>query len=132
MYGNGGYDLDNTAFSNDIRQVEIDRDLFFRTKINASNGLDNFSDLQHQACGKDNLGHSNDIELGKTIEEREGKQCYAFNISNTNFYAITWSDIADAIEDDDFLYDLKEAQIPNPFHIWVKLKLKIYPFTKIV
>ena len=90
MYGNSGYDPDDAAFTNEIRQMELDQDLFFRTKINASNCLDNYMDLQHQACNENNLGHSNNMELRKTMKEREGKQCYAFHISNTNFYAITW------------------------------------------
>ena len=83
MYGNGCYDLDNTTFSNAISQMEADRDLFFSSKFNASNGLDNYTDLQHQACKNDNLGHSNVMELGNTLEDRSNKQCYAFNISRS-------------------------------------------------
>ena len=80
--------------------MDDDRDIFFRSKINAYNGLDNYSDLQHEVCAE--YGHTTEKDLGYTPQERESTKCFAVNMPSKNFFTITWSDIAEAIKEAEF------------------------------
>ena len=88
--------------------MEVDRAIFYNSKIDVANDLDNSSDLQHAVCKKNNLGHSSDQELGRTENERSRLDCFAFNTSRRMFYAIIWDDIGEETLEGDFLSSLRD------------------------
>ena len=69
MYGNGGWDSDNHAFSKSINRLEVERIKLYSSKEDVANDLDNIFSDQHEICSVNNLGHQSDQELGSTDEE---------------------------------------------------------------
>ena len=112
MYGYGGRDLDNQIFTHSIQEMDSDRDRHYSSKLDVSNCLDNIYGDQHQICAKNGLGHNSEIELG-TGPDRYTTECFVLNINKRKFYALSWEEIAEAAENDEFLVKLKSAMMSN-------------------
>ena len=109
MYGYGDWDEDNEAFSASIRNLDIERDLHYSTKLDANIDLDDIdSEEQDKICHIAGFGHHNDEGLGNG-QSRYSANCYIHNVNRKGFYAISWEEIADEADDDEFLYDFKNA-----------------------
>lgn len=96
-----------------IMQLNIDRHINYRTKTDVVNDLDNIFSDQHQICAINNLRHSSDQELGFTDKERASKECFANSADKREYYALSWDDIEEAAENDEFLVKLMTALIAN-------------------
>ena len=59
------------------------------------------------------FGTSSDQELGNTDNERATKECYVINSNRREYYSLSWDDIEDATDDDEFLIKLRKALIEN-------------------
>ena len=81
------------------------------SKLDIANDFDNNSSLQHEACALAGYEHSTDAELGKSVEERSEKKikCFAFDTNSREFHAVTWNDIAEAIEEDEEVKTLRNS-----------------------
>ena len=89
MYGRGGWDEDNQSFSDAIYNMDYEREVFYNSKTEVSNDLDNDSDIQHQVCAAATYGHSEDSQLGSLAKDRAEQQCFAANVNERKFYSIT-------------------------------------------
>ena len=74
--------------------------------------MDNIYGDQHEACSESGFGHSTEEELG-TGPERYTAECYVLNVNKRKFYALSWEEIAEAAEKDEFLVQLKNAMLSN-------------------
>ena len=101
MYGHGGRDLDNQVFSNSIQEMDSDRDRHYSSKLDVSNCLDNIYGDQHQICAENGLGHNSESELG-IGPERYTAECFVLNVNKRKFYSLSWEEIAEAAEKDEF------------------------------
>ena len=108
MYGYGGWDLDNQAFSTSIRETAEDRNHHYSSKIDVSNDLDNIYSDQHEVCAINGFGHSSELDL-----EENRKDCFVINVNKREYYSLTWEEIAEAAEQDDYLVNLKSALLTN-------------------
>ena len=95
MYGRGDWDEDNEAFSASIRNLDIERDIHYSTKLHANQDIDNIvSEEQHEICQLAGFGHKNDEEI-KPYSSRYKADCYIHNVNKIGFYALSWEEIAD-------------------------------------
>ena len=100
-------------FSASIRSLDIERDIHYSSKIDANQDLDNIdSEEQHKVCKKAGFGHSNDAGVGHG-PKRYTAECYVHNVNKKVFYALSWEEIADEADEDEFLYKLKNAMKNN-------------------
>merc|ERR1712105_424075 len=106
MYGNGGWDKDNQAFSSSIQEMDSDRDRHYQSKLDVTNDFDNIYSDQHQICADNGLDHASEAEW--RLKESP-VECFVLNINKRKYYALSWEEIADAAEEDEFLVKLKEA-----------------------
>ena len=106
MYGNGGWDSDNHAFTKSINLLALEQNQLYSSKIDVANDLDNIFSDQHEICSGNNLGHGSDIELGYTDKERAAKECYVINSNKREYYSLSWEEIEEATDDDEFLVQL--------------------------
>ena len=112
MYCNGGYDHDNQVFNNSIQEMDSDRDRLYHSKLDVSNDLDNIYGDQHQVWADNVLGHNSEEELRKG-QNGDTAECFVLNINKRKFYALSWEEISDAAEEDDFLTKLKSAMMSD-------------------
>merc|ERR1712237_22440 len=106
MYGNGGWDKDNQAFSSSIQEMDSDRDRHYQSKLDVTNDFDNIYSDQHQICADNGLDHASEAEWRLKESPME---CFVLNINKRKYYALSWEEIADAAEEDEFLVKLKDA-----------------------
>merc|ERR1711984_45200 len=106
MYGNGGWDKDNQAFSSSIQEMDSDRDRHYQSKLDVTNDFDNIYSDQHQICADNGLDHASEAEW--RLKESP-VECFVLNINKRKYYALSWEEIADAADEDEFLVKLKEA-----------------------
>jgi hypothetical protein len=110
MYAEGDWDEDNEAFSASIRKLDVEREIYYSTKLDANQDIDNIvSEEQHEICSLAGFGHEGDETTEKPYTKRYKADCYIHNVNKKGFYALTWEQIADVADEDDFLYDLKSA-----------------------
>ena len=113
MYGYGAeLEKDNRVFNASIEEMDKDRDCHYSSKLDVANDLDNIYGDQHQICAESGFGHISEEELrkgqkGKTIE------CHVLNLNKRKFYAMSWEEISEAAEEDDFLVKLKLAMMSD-------------------
>ena len=89
--------------------MDIERDIHYSTKLDANQDIDNIvSEEQHEICQLAGFGHKNDEEI-KPYSSRYKANCYIHNVNKKGFYALSWEEIADAADEDEFLFDLKNA-----------------------
>ena len=81
--------------------------------MDVANDLDNIFSDQHEICSINNLGHQSDQELGNTDAEQANKECYAIVTSKREYYSLSWDDIEEATDDDEFLVKLRTALIAD-------------------
>ena len=112
MYGNGGWDNDNHAFTTSIQDMDTDRDRHYHSKLDVTNDLDNIYGNKHQVCADNGLGHNSEEELKKG-PKGDSAECLVLNINKRKFYALSWEEIADAAEEDEFLIKLKAAMMSD-------------------
>ena len=112
MYGNGDWDADDHSFLASIHIMDIDRDYHYSSKIDVNNDLDNIYSDQHKVCKDWGFGHSSDEEVGHG-PERYTADCFVHNINKKEFYALSWEEIADNVDEDEFLCKLKNAMKDN-------------------
>ena len=74
MYGHRRRDVDNNSFTKDIDRLEEERIRIYHSKIDVPNDLENVFGEQHEICSQNNLGHSNELEMGSTEIERGRKK----------------------------------------------------------
>ena len=103
---------DNHVFNSSIEEMDKDRDRHYNSKLDVANDLDNIYGDQHQVCAENGFGHKSEEELrkgkkGKTIE------CHVLNLNKRKFYALSWEEISEAAEEDEFLIKLKTAMMSN-------------------
>ena len=113
MYRNGGWDPDNYTFTKSINLLEFERNQLYSSKIDVTYDLDNIFSDQHKVCSVNSLGHSSDIELGFTDKERDAKDCYVTNSGRREYYSLSWDDIEEATDNDEFLDKLRHALMNN-------------------
>ena len=102
MYGNGNWDDDDNVFSASIRSLDVERDLHYSSKSDVNTDLDNIGSEQHQVCSAADFGHDSDAGVG-LAPERYSANCYVYNINKKDFYALSWEEIADNADEDEFL-----------------------------
>ena len=110
MYCNSNMDKDEIAFNKSIQEMDKDRNRHYNSKLDVTNDLDNIYDDQHQICTDKGLGHKSEEELRKNGDITE---CLVLNINNRKYYALSWDEISDAAEEDEFLTNLKSAMMSN-------------------
>ena len=109
MYGNGDWDEDEEIFTASIRDLDTERDIHYSSKLDANQDLDNIeSEEQHEICSIAGLSHHNDKGVGHE-HSRYSADCYIHNVNKKGFYALSWEEIADEANEDEFLYELKNA-----------------------
>ena len=109
MYGLSDWDEDDATFSASVQNLDIERDLHYSTKLDANQDLDNIeSEEQHEICQLAGFGHYNDKGLGND-HSRYSANCYIHNVNKKGFYALSWEEVADEANNDEFLYELKNA-----------------------
>lgn len=108
MYGHGGWDNDNNAFSASIKEMDSDRNLHYHSKLDVSNDMDNIYGDQHEICAISGLGHNNEQELG-VGPERSTADCFVIGTNKREFYSLSWEEIEEAAEKDELLVKLKSA-----------------------
>ena len=113
MYGNGGWDQDNWDFTKSIYQLDVDRTKLYSSKLDVANNLDNVYSDQHEVCSDNNLGHKTDEELGYSVKDRQSKECFVINSSKREYYSLSWDEIEEATDDDEFLSKLRQDLIDN-------------------
>ena len=89
MYGHGGWDSDNQAFSTSIQDMDSDRNRHYDSKIDVTNDLDNIYGDEHHICADNGLGHNSEAELG-TGPKRDTAECLVLNINKRKYYALSW------------------------------------------
>ena len=112
MYGNGNPSKDDQIFSTSIQDMDSDRDHLYNSKLDVSNDLDNIYGDQHEVCAESGFGHKTEEELG-TGPERYTAECHVLNVNKWKFYSLSWEEIAEAAEKDEFLVKLKTAMLSN-------------------
>ena len=66
------------------------------------------SEEQHEVCHIAGFGHQGDEGI-KPYSKRYTGDCYIHNVNKKGFYALSWEQISDAADEDEFLYELKNA-----------------------
>ena len=112
MYGHGGWDADNAKFSKSIMKLDFDHNFHYSSKVDITNYLDNIYSDQHEICSESGLGHGNDKELGLGTET-VSKDCFVIGVNKREFYSLSWDEIEEASEKDNFLVKLKSALKAN-------------------
>jgi hypothetical protein len=112
MYCNSNISKDEKKFNKSIQKMDSDRNLVYSSKIDVANDLDNIYGDQHQVCSDKGLGHSSEEEL-RNKKEGESRECLVLDVNKRKYYALSWDEIADAAEEDEFLTNLKSAIMAN-------------------
>ena len=86
--------------------ADFDRDYHYSSKIDVANDLDNIHGDQHEVCPASGFGHNSEMEILPRAT-RNAAECYVLNVNKRSFYALSWQEIADADNEDEFLIDLK-------------------------
>ena len=108
MYGYGGWNNDNQSFTASIQDMDSDRDRLYHSKLDVTNDLDNLYGDQHQVCADNGLNHASEEEYRKKSKDSP-MECFVLNINKRRYYALSWEEIAEAAEEDEFLTKLKDA-----------------------
>ena len=85
--------------------MDKDRTYHYSSKIDVTDDLDNIYNDQHEVCkhpeGKD--------------PESDSINCYVLNVTKRDYYSLSWEEIAEATEKDEYLVDLKNALLANNY-----------------
>ena len=112
MYGNSRPNADDRIFSTSIEEIDKDRTTYYESKLDVANDLDNVSNDQHEVCAENGYGHSSEAELG-TGPERYQAECFVLNVNKRKFYSLSWEEIEEAANNDEYLVKLKKAMLSD-------------------
>ena len=103
MYGRGGPNPDDQDFNISIEDFDKARNYLYSSKIEASEDIDNADENRHSICKHPE---------NKRAEE-DSINCMVLNVNKREYYSLSWEEIAEAAEQDEFLVNLKQALLAN-------------------
>ena len=114
MYGRGGPNPDDQDFNNSIKEFDRDRNYFYSSKIEASEDLDNMYENQHsETCEYKKIKPHEKGSSNCEPKKEDSIKCMKLNVNNRKYYSLSWEEIAEAAEQDEFLVDLKHTLQTN-------------------